>query len=53
LNPTDEELENMRNSDSVGRVMVNRRLYDATTLAQVAPKAGPAPAFWWQRADSR
>ena len=46
-------LENIRNSDSVGRVMVNGRLYDAATLAQVAPKAEPAPVFWWQRADSR
>jgi imidazolonepropionase-like amidohydrolase len=46
-------LENIRNSDSVGRVMVNGRLYDAATLAELAPKAGAAPVFWWRTGESR
>jgi imidazolonepropionase-like amidohydrolase len=42
-------LENIRNSDSVRFVMLNGRLYDASTLDQVAPDTRKRPAFWWQR----
>lgn len=40
-------LQNIRNSNSVGMVMINGRLYDGDTLAEVWPTAGPAPEFYW------
>jgi imidazolonepropionase-like amidohydrolase/Tol biopolymer transport system component len=42
-------LENIRNSDSVRFVMLNGRLYDASTLDQIAPESRRRPPFWWQR----
>ena len=42
-------LEDIRNSDSVRFVMLNGRLYDASTLDQIAPDARKRPPFWWQR----
>ncbi len=42
-------LENIRNSNSVGMVMINGRLYDGDTLAEVWPTAGSAPEFYWLR----
>jgi hypothetical protein len=40
-------LQNIRNSNSVGMVMINGRLYDGDTLAEVWPTAGAAPEFYW------
>ncbi|NQV37602.1 MAG: PD40 domain-containing protein [Candidatus Marinimicrobia bacterium] len=41
-------LENIQNSDSVEMVMLNGRLYNAKTLAQVAPEKTNAPSMWWK-----
>jgi hypothetical protein len=41
-------LENIRNSESISRVMLNGRLYDATTLDEIAPRARPRGSFWWE-----
>ncbi len=40
-------LENIRNSESIGMVMMNGRLYDGKTLAEVGATKRPAPKFWW------
>ncbi len=40
-------LENIRNSESIGMVMMNGRLYDGKTLAEVGATKRPAPRFWW------
>ncbi len=40
-------LENIRNTNTVSLVMMNGRLYDADTLAELAPEPGPAPEFYW------
>jgi imidazolonepropionase-like amidohydrolase len=40
-------LENIRNSNSLSLVVKNGRVYDAETLAEVHPRAGPAPRFYW------
>jgi imidazolonepropionase-like amidohydrolase len=42
-------LDDIRSSDSVRFVMLNGRLYDASTLDQIAPDARKRPPFWWQR----
>jgi imidazolonepropionase-like amidohydrolase len=42
-------LENIRHSESIGMVMLNGRLYDGKTLAEVGTESAPAPAFWWKR----
>lgn len=41
-------LEDIQNSDSVEMVMLNGRLYDAQTLAQIAPDKKEAPKMWWK-----
>ena len=41
-------LENIRNSESIGMVMMNGRLYDGKTLAEVGATKRPAPRFWWE-----
>jgi len=43
LNP----LTNIRNTNSVRYVMKNGRLYDATTLDQIAPLRKPMINLWW------
>ncbi len=41
-------LADLRNSNTVDRVMLNGRLYDGDTLDEVWPRERPAPAFYWQ-----
>ena len=41
-------LENIRNSTTIRYVMVNGRLFDAETMAQVGNHPRPAPRFWWE-----
>ena len=40
-------LDDIRNSDSASMVMLNGRLYDASTLAETWPRQGSAPEFYW------
>ena len=42
-------LENIRNSDSVGMVMVNGRLYDAKTLNEIGNHPKTRPALWFEK----
>lgn len=42
-------LENIRNTESVGLVMVNGRLYDARTLNEVGNHPKPRPALWFDK----
>jgi imidazolonepropionase-like amidohydrolase/Tol biopolymer transport system component len=42
-------LENIRNTDSVAMVMVNGRLYDASTLNEVASGTKTRGALYWER----
>ncbi len=41
-------LENIRHSESIGLVMMNGRLYDGKTLAEIGATKRPAPRFWWE-----
>jgi imidazolonepropionase-like amidohydrolase/Tol biopolymer transport system component len=41
-------LENIRNSESIGMVMMNGRLYDGKTLAEIGATKRQAPRFWWE-----
>ncbi|WP_439881849.1 amidohydrolase family protein [Pontibacter sp. MBLB2868] len=43
-------LENIRNTNTIKYVMRNGRLYDASTLDQLAPTKKKAPAFDWHSA---
>ena len=40
-------LENIRNSESIGMVMMNGRLFEGKTLAEVTGTKRSAPRFWW------
>ena len=40
-------LDDIRNTNTVAMVMMNGRLYDGNTLAQIHPDPGPAPSFYW------
>jgi imidazolonepropionase-like amidohydrolase/Tol biopolymer transport system component len=40
-------LENVRDTESIGMVMLNGRLYDGKTLAEIGATKRPAPRFWW------
>jgi hypothetical protein len=42
-----DPLQNIRNSNSVGMVMVNGRLYDGNTLDEVYPRARKLSTQWW------
>jgi imidazolonepropionase-like amidohydrolase len=42
-------LEQIRNSRTIRYVMVNGRIFDAATLAQLGHHAAPAPVMPWQR----
>jgi imidazolonepropionase-like amidohydrolase len=42
-------LENIRNSEAISMVMLNGRLFDGKSLAEVGTEAAAAPVFWWQR----
>ena len=44
-----DPLADIRNSESVSRVMLNGRLYDAATLDELAPRARRRAPFWWER----
>ena len=41
-------LENIRNSESIGSVMLNGRLYDAKTLNEIGNHPRPRGKFWWE-----
>jgi Tol biopolymer transport system component/imidazolonepropionase-like amidohydrolase len=42
-------LDNIRNSESVGMVMVNGRLYDAKTLNEIGTRTKQRPALWFEK----
>ena len=42
-------LENLQDSAKTTHVVVNGRLFDATTLAEIGGRETPAPTFYWQR----
>ena len=42
-------LENIRNSESIGMVMVNGRLYDAKTLNEIGNHPRDRLKFYWER----
>jgi imidazolonepropionase-like amidohydrolase len=42
-------LEEIRNSESITMVMVNGRLYDATTLNEIGNHPRDRLKFWWER----
>ena len=42
-------LADLTDLEQVEMTMVNGRLYDAATMAQLAPTESPAPEFYWQR----
>lgn len=41
-------LDNIRNSNSLSLVVKNGRVYDANTLAEIHPRPGQPPRFYWQ-----
>ena len=41
-------LENIRNSESIGMVMLNGRLMDAKTLNEIGEKGRKRLPFWWE-----
>jgi adenine deaminase len=41
-------LENIRNSTSIRYTMINGRLFDAATMAQLGNHPAPAPAARWR-----
>jgi imidazolonepropionase-like amidohydrolase len=41
-------LENIRNSESIGMVMLNGRLYEGKTLNEIAPRTRARLPFWWE-----
>jgi imidazolonepropionase-like amidohydrolase/Tol biopolymer transport system component len=43
-----DPLADIRNSESISRVMVNGRLYDAARMDEIAPRTLPRGAFWWE-----
>jgi len=42
-------LEDLKASTRTTHVMVNGRLFDATTMAEIGGRQTPAPTFYWQR----
>jgi imidazolonepropionase-like amidohydrolase/Tol biopolymer transport system component len=44
-----DPLANIRDSESVSRVMLNGRLYDAATMNELAPRQRPRGSFWWEK----
>ena len=42
-------LENIRNSESVNMVMLNGRLYDASTLNEIGNHPRPHPPLWFEK----
>ncbi len=45
-------LENIRQTAEVAYVMVNGRLFDGATMAEIGGKQRPAPTFFWQQHGS-
>ena len=45
-------LEKIQHSADTAMVMVNGRLYDAGTMAEIGGKQRPAPVFFWQRSGN-
>ncbi|MFN8588700.1 MAG: amidohydrolase family protein [Candidatus Eisenbacteria bacterium] len=43
-----DPLADIRNTESISRVMVNGRLYDAARMDEIAPRNKPRGAFWWE-----
>jgi imidazolonepropionase-like amidohydrolase/WD40 repeat protein len=43
-------LDDIRNTNTVHMVMINGRIYNADTLAEIYPRDRPAPQFYWQEA---
>jgi imidazolonepropionase-like amidohydrolase len=43
-----DPLADIRNTESLRWVMANGRLYDAPTMNELAPRARPRGAFWWE-----
>jgi Tol biopolymer transport system component/imidazolonepropionase-like amidohydrolase len=41
-------LDDVRNTNTVSMVMVNGRMFDGDTLAELHPRQGDAPRFYWQ-----
>ena len=44
----EDPTQDIRRSESLAMVMLNGRLYDAATLAQVAPTAKPGPRYFFE-----
>lgn len=44
-----DPLDNIRNTEHVDYVMVNGRLFDAGTMAEIGGRGRAAPIFYWQR----
>ena len=44
---TGNPLDDLRNTNTVERVMLNGRLYDGDTLDETYPRARPLPPLWW------
>ncbi len=43
------QLENIRNTESIDRVMLNGRLYEGKTLDEIGNHPRPRRPFWWER----
>ncbi len=43
-----DPLADIRNTESISRVMVNGRLYDAARMDEIAPRSKPRGSFWWE-----
>src|SRR5262249_43792179 len=44
-----DPLADIRNSESVSRVMQNGRLYDAATMNEIAPRKRARGSLWWEK----
>lgn len=44
-----DPLADIRNSESISRVMLNGRLYDANTLDELAPRKRTRAPYWWEK----
>jgi Tol biopolymer transport system component/imidazolonepropionase-like amidohydrolase len=45
-------LDNLRNTNTVGQVMKNGRLYNGLTLDETWPRQRPGGPWWWATADA-
>ncbi|MFB9068837.1 amidohydrolase family protein [Pseudofulvimonas gallinarii] len=44
-----DPLQDIRNTEDIDYVMVNGRLFDGGTMAEIGGRQRPAPTFYWQR----